>query len=400
MEETVPVHSTEVTFDNLKTAFDGKSDTDIRRAYWLFRAINSNLLVRVGPMVLKAALWLRLPVLGIVKATIFRQFCGGENIDDCSVTIKKLYSSGLGSVLDYSIEGEENEETFDSTCDEICRTIERSSGDPSIPFCVFKMTGVGRFEILARKSEGKSMNGDEENEFARIRDRVHRICSLASQKKVRVFIDAEESWIQQAIDDITDEMMQKFNASGRAVVFNTIQLYRTDRYDFMIESHRKALSGGYILGVKLVRGAYMEKERDRAMKLGYPSPIHTTHSNTNKDYDRALVYCMEHTDSIEVCAGTHNEHSSLLLTSLMNEKGLDPSDDRIWFSQLLGMSDHISYNLARAGYNVAKYVPYGPVKAVLPYLIRRAQENTSIAGQMGRELKMIISEQKRRKKRN
>jgi proline dehydrogenase len=262
------------------------------------------------------------------------------------------------------------------------------------------MTGVGRFELLEKKGQGKTLDSDDENEFLRIRNRVHRICSLASEKKVRVFIDAEESWIQQAIDDITDDMMQEFNVNGRAVVFNTIQHYRTDRYDFLIGSHRKARAGGYILGVKLVRGAYMEKERDRALKLGYPSPIHATHADTNADYDRALVYCMDHIDSIEVCAGTHNENSSLLLTSLMKEKAIEPSDDRIWFSQLLGMSDHISYNLAHAGYNVAKYVPYGPVKAVLPYLIRRAQENTSIAGQMGRELKMIISEQKRRKGRS
>jgi proline dehydrogenase len=398
MEETAPAFTQEVSFDDLRIAFDGKSDNDIRRAYWLFKTINSNFLVRVGPAVLKAALWLHLPVLGLVKATIFRQFCGGENIEDCAVTIKKLYSSGLGSVLDYSIEGEENEETFDSTCEEICRTIERSSGDRSIPFCVFKMTGVGRFEILRKKSEGELLSDGDQKEFTRIRNRVHRICALAGDKNVRVFIDAEESWIQQAIDDITDEMMQKFNVNGQAVVFNTIQLYRTDRYDFMVRSHQKALQGNYILGVKLVRGAYMEKERDRALKHGYTSPIHTSHQNTNKDYDRALVYCMEHINSIEVCAGTHNENSSLLLTNLMKEKGIEPSDDRIWFSQLLGMSDHISYNLAHSGYNVAKYVPYGPVKAVLPYLIRRAQENTSIAGQMGRELKMIIAEQKRRRK--
>ncbi len=397
MQNSELTHDTALSFDELEVAFGGKTDRDITRAYWLFKAINSNLLVRLGPAILKLALALRLPVLGIIKSTIFKQFCGGENIKDCGITIRKLQSQGLGSVLDYSIEGEENESTFNHTCNEICDTIERSKGDPAIPFCVFKMTGVGSFEILEKVSRKSKLSVDEEEEFKGLTDRVHRICALASKNNVRVFIDAEESWIQKAIDDLTDDMMQKYNTQGHAIVFNTIQLYRTDRLQFLKDSLSRAKQHNYKLGVKLVRGAYMEKERARAAKMGYPSPIQPDHASTNRDYDDALVYCMEHLNMTEVCAGTHNEKSCILLADEMNKLGLAVNDPRIWFSQLLGMSDHISYNLAAKGYNVAKYVPYGPVKSVLPYLIRRAQENTSIAGQMGRELKMIIGEQKRRR---
>jgi len=398
MEAEIKTSVNKLSFDNIEVAFDGKSDQDITRAYWLFRAINSNLLVRVGPQILKLALALRLPVLGIVKATIFRQFCGGENIKDCMATITKLSNFKLGSVLDYSVEGEENEDGFEHTCTEICDTIKRSKGDSAIPFCVFKMTGIARFGLLEKMSVNSTLTDQEHKEAEKIKSRLLQICSLAHECKVRVFIDAEESWIQNAIDIMTDEMMEQFNKGDDTIVFNTIQLYRHDRLQFLKSSYQKSVEKNYKLGLKLVRGAYMEKERERASKNGYPSPIQPDQNSTNKDYDDALAFCMDHLDSIELCAGTHNEKSCYLLAQLMDAKNISTNDDRIWFSQLLGMSDHISYNLAYAGYNVAKYVPYGPVTTVLPYLIRRAQENTSISGQMGRELKMILSEKKRRKK--
>jgi proline dehydrogenase len=385
-----------VDFENLEVAFASKSNQDLTRAYWLFRAMGSNFLVQNGPRLLDTALALRLPVLPVIKATIFRHFCGGDDIADCNKTIKALFKSGIGSVLDYSVEGAESESHFEETCREILANINRAKGEPAIPFCVFKMTGIAAFNILEKASAGTISTEEEQKALSGIRDRVLRICTAAAQNDVRIFIDAEESWIQPAIDALADEMMEKFNRN-RAIVFNTVQLYRTDRYEFSKASHRRAIKKGYKLGLKLVRGAYMEKERERAAQHGYPSPIQPTQETTNRDFDNTLEYCVEHRKDIEFCAGTHNEESCHLLLRLMALNNIPANDPGIWFSQLLGMSDHISYNLSAAGYNVAKYVPYGPVKSVLPYLIRRAQENTSIAGQTGRELRMISQEKKRRR---
>jgi proline dehydrogenase len=310
--------------------------------------------------------------------------------------VQALYQSHIGSVLDYSVEGAEEEPHFDETCNELLNNILRAKGDPAIPFCVFKTTGIGAFSILEKASAGKLITAEEQQAFGRIKERVSKICSLAAENNVRVFIDAEESWIQPAIDSMADAMMELHN-KNRAIVFNTVQLYRTDRFEFTKASHRKAKEKGYKLGLKLVRGAYMEKERERALQMGYPSPIQPTHEASNRDFDATVEYCVKHHLEIEFCAGTHNEESCHLLVRLMALNNIPANDQGIWFSQLLGMSDHISYNLAAAGYNVAKYVPYGPVKSVLPYLIRRAQENTSIAGQTGRELRMLLMEKKRRK---
>lgn len=385
-----------VGFNNLQIAFADKSDSELTRAYWLFRAMSSNTLVNNGPALLNVALTLRLPVTPIIRATLFKHFCGGIDISDCNYTIAKLWKSGIGSVLDYSVEGEEREENFEQTTSQILLNIDRAKGDHSIPFTVFKMTGIAGMSILEKVSSGKSLSNNDREAYDRVQKRVERICSHAAAKDVRIFIDAEETWIQQPIDDMADAMMEQFNRK-RAIVFNTVQLYRTDRLEFLKASHRKAREKGYILGMKLVRGAYMEKERERAIQIGYPSPIHPDHASTNRCYDDTVTYCMEHLGEIEFCNGTHNEESCHLMIRLMAEKNIPVNHPACWFSQLLGMSDHISYNLAAAGYNVAKYVPYGPVKSVLPYLIRRAQENTSIAGQTGRELRMILEEKKRRR---
>ena len=386
-----------VSFDNLETAFATKSNSDLEKAYWLFKAMGSNFLVSNGPTILNASLKLHLPVIPIIRATLFRHFCGGESITDCNKTVAALHQSGIGSILDYSVEGEETEAAFDQTTAELLATIDRAKGDPSIPFCVFKTTGIARFGCLEAVSQGGELNASLKQEFSRVKERFHKICERSAMHGVRIFVDAEESWIQQAIDDLTDEMMNAFNRGGKTIVFNTIQLYRHDRLAFLKASHQKAVDNGYTLGLKLVRGAYMEKERERARQMNYPSPIQPDHASSNRDYDAALEYCIQNIDTISFCAGTHNEDSCHLLARLMFESGIRHSDQRVWFSQLLGMSDHISYNLAKAGYNVAKYVPYGPVKSVLPYLIRRAQENTSIAGQTGRELNMIKAEKTRRK---
>ena len=388
--------SPNLSFDNLENAFASKSNQEIKQAYWLFKLIGYPKLVALGSSITGKALDWHLPVKGIIKATIFKQFCGGENIEECTKAIEKLHQYGVGSILDYSVEGAKEEYEFDASCEEIIATVMKAKGNKSIPFSVFKVTGLGRFDILEKVSAGIKLSEDENAAYGRIRARVKKICETAYQSDVCIFIDAEESWIQQAIDYLATENMERYNAS-KAIVYNTIQLYRHDRLAFIKTSYEHAKSGNYHLGLKLVRGAYMEKERARAASNGYASPIQPSKEATDKDYNSALNYCLEHIQQIAICAGSHNEESNLLLTELMKKYAIANNDQRIYFSQLLGMSDHISFNLAKAGYNVAKYVPYGPVNAVFPYLTRRAQENTSIAGQMGRELSLLVAEKKRRK---
>ncbi|HMR45496.1 MAG TPA: proline dehydrogenase family protein [Bacteroidia bacterium] len=386
-----------VSFNNLKVAFAYKSDADLKRAYWLFKLINVNFLVKIGPGITNAVLKMGLPIKPLIRATIYKHFCGGESIEQCTETINNLGKFGVGSILDYSVEGHHNESDFDHSCAEIVKTVKHASGKKNIPFSVFKVTGVGRMDLLERVSSQVLLTEAEEAEFQRLKARVESICKTATENNVRLFIDAEETWIQDAIDTMVDDMMLKYNKE-KTLIFNTVQLYRHDRVAFMKENIAKARSGNYKVGYKLVRGAYMEKERERATTNGYPSPIQPDKAACDHDYNEAVKLCIDNIDMVAVCAGTHNEESSALLTKLMEEKGIANSDERVWFSQLLGMSDHISFNLANAGYCVCKYVPYGPVVSVLPYLFRRAAENTSMSGQMGRELSMITQEIERRKK--
>ncbi len=385
-----------ISFSNIKNAFAYKSDAELNKAYWLFKAISNNFLVEWGPKVTMLALKLHLPVKPLIRATIYSHFCGGETIEECNKTIQQLGNYKVGSILDYSVEGHEKESDFDHSCEELQNTVKRAKGDSNIPFCVFKVTGVGRFDLLEQVSSGDALSENEEQEWQRLKIRVKKICQLAFDCNVRIFIDAEESWIQKAIDDLADEMMLLFNKE-KTIVYNTIQLYRHDRLLFLKQNIDLARAGTYKPGYKLVRGAYMEKERARAEKKKQPSPIQIDKAATDRDYDQAICVCIQHYDIVSICAGTHNEESSLLLTRLMEENKIENSDKQIWFSQLLGMSDHISFNLAEAGYNVCKYVPYGPVVSVLPYLFRRAAENTSISGQMGREMRNIRQERDRRK---
>lgn len=385
-----------LSFDNLQNAFEYKTDNEVRKAYWLFKAISNPLLVKYAPSLTAVSLKLHLPVKWAVKGTIYGHFCGGETIEECLQTIENLGKFHVGSILDYSVEGKEEEAEFDHACEEIMATTQRAAGDPNIPFSVFKPTGLARFALLEKVSARQSLNAEENAEYERVKSRIDKICSLAAINNVRVFIDAEESWIQHAIDELATMMMMKYNTQ-KAVVYNTIQLYLTDRLEFQRKALEHAVAKSYFIGLKLVRGAYMEKERKRAEELNYASPIQPDKTATDHDYDAALKFCIDHIDRISLCAGTHNAESSLLLTKLMKEKQIKNNDERVYFSQLLGMSDHISFNLAKAGYNVTKYVPYGPVISVLPYLTRRAQENTSMSGQMGRELSLLSRELKRRK---
>jgi proline dehydrogenase len=386
-----------ISFENTEIAFRSKSNKDLKRAYWLFKIIASPSIVRFGKIATNIALKLRLPIKSIVKATIFRQFCGGETILDCNSTISKLGEFKVGTILDYSVEGKTSDEDFDETVNIIIQTLLRGKEDKNIPFGVFKVTGIGRFDLIQKaSSENTDLSTKEKEEISIIVNRIDRICKAAYDANVPVFIDAEESWIQDAIDKWAFEMMLKYNRES-AIVFNTIQMYRHDRLVYLKSCLSMAKDNNVKYGVKLVRGAYMEKERLRASQIGYPSPIQPDKAASDRDYNLALEFIVCNVEHFALCAGTHNEHSSLYLTELLQKAGISTNDKRFYGAQLLGMSDHISYNLSEAGYNVAKYVPFGPVREVMPYLLRRADENTSVAGQTGRELSLIMKELKRRK---
>ena len=385
-----------LSFENTEIAFKHSTNFDLKRAYWLFRVINVNFLVKIGPPITNFAVNIGLPIKGLIKATIFKHFCGGETIAECDKTIKNLNAGSVGTILDYSIEGEDDEQVFDNTRDEIIKTIERAAVDKAVPITVFKITGVGRFSLLEKLDEGLQLSTIEEAEWQKVQDRVLAICKKAFDTGIPVMIDAEESWIQETIDMLALHMMERFNKE-KAIVYNTYQLYRHDKLQSIKDDYKTAVDKVFILGAKLVRGAYMEKERKRAEEKGYPSPIQPDKLAADKDYDAALDYCTDHIDKIAFVAGTHNEESCRVLAELLDKKQIDHKNPHVYFSQLLGMSDNLSFNLADAKYNVAKYVPYGPIKAVLPYLFRRAQENTAIAGQMSRELSLIVKEVKRRR---
>ena len=386
-----------VSVDDTAVAFSSKSDAELYKMYLLFKSMNSNTFVKVGGSLLNLALKLHLPVKFIIKPTIFNHFCGGETIEESERAIRELAAYNIGTILDYSVEGEGTEKSFDATRDEILRTVEKARGNKHIPFSVFKITGLMDTRLLEKVQARQELTADERGAFERGRERVNAICKRCYEADVRVFVDAEESWFQDTIDNLAYEMMELYNKE-KAIVYNTYQLYRHDRLDALKRDYENAVAGDYHLGVKPVRGAYMEKERKRAQELGYPSPINPTKQASDELYDNGLRFCIEHLDRIALCAGTHNEASSYLLMELMEEHGIAPSDERVFFAQLYGMSDNLSYNLAHAGYNVAKYVPYGPVEAVMPYLLRRANENTAIAGQSSREFTLINKEMERRKR--
>jgi proline dehydrogenase len=386
----------EKIFDNTQVAFSLKSDTELDRAYFLFKMIDSEPLVKIGTAVTNFALKAHLPVEGLIRATVFDHFCGGVNEDDCITVVDKMFTKGVSSVLDYSVEGKEEEEQFDAALEMTLKTVEFAKERLAIPFAVFKPTGLGRFELYEKLGEKQTLSPAEQEEWNRVVARFDKICSEAHKKDVALLIDGEESWMQDAADDLVTEMMRKYNKE-KAIVFNTLQMYRWDRLDYLKKLHEVAKAEGFFIGMKLVRGAYMEKENKRAEEKGYVSPICVSKEATDINYDNAVHYMLDHLDMMSIFAGTHNELSSYKLMEMMQEKGIAKNDNRIWFGQLYGMSDNISYNLAQNGYNVAKYLPFGPVKDVMPYLIRRAEENTSVAGQTSRELSMIKAERKRRK---
>lgn len=386
-------------FDNTAIAFRYRSDKELKQARFLFSSMGSPLLTGIGMSLTRFAMKLHLPINGLIKSTIFRQFCGGETMEEAADTAAMLGKYNIGVILDYGVEGKEGEAEFDQAVPEFIKAIRFAASQKNIPFISIKVTGFARFGLLEKCHSRAPLTTEERAEWQRVKDRVTAICREAAAQHIKVLVDAEESWIQKPIDELTDLMMETFNRET-AIVYNTFQLYLHERLGFLKESHKRAREKNYRLGAKLVRGAYMEKERKRAAELNYPSPVQPDKQHTDHDYDAALHFCLQDLNSLELFIGTHNEKSCLLAASLMQEKGIPAADRRVYFSQLFGMSDNISFNLADSGFHVAKYLPYGPVRDVMPYLMRRAQENTSVAGQTGRELSLINKELIRRKDQN
>ncbi len=382
-------------FNNTKIAFSLKSDSELERAFFLFNLIQSQPMVKIGTAVTNFALKAHLPVEGLIRSTVFDHFCGGVTEEDCISNIEKMHSNGVYSVLDYSVEGKETEEQFDIVKAKTLKNIEFAKKKDAIPFVVFKPTGVGRFSLYQKITEKKPLSNEEKSEWDAVMNRYYEICDKAIKFDVPILIDAEESWMQDAADVLVEGLMEKYNLD-KAIVFNTLQMYRHDRMEYLKSLHQKALKGNYHIGLKIVRGAYMEKERERARENKYLSPICKDKNATDENFNAAIKFMMEH-DKMALFAGTHNEESSYLLLGLAKKYNINSADQRLWFGQLYGMSDHISFNLAKEGFNTAKYVPFGPVRDVMPYLIRRAEENTSVAGQTNRELNLIKEERVRRK---
>lgn len=382
-------------FDNTEIAFSLKSKSELKKSFLLFKLMANPTLVAIGSKLTLFSFNTHLPIKGLVKRTVFNQFCGGETESDCLEVINRMSEKDVYSILDYSVEGKENEADFDAAMNKKLDLVEFANSHDEIPIVVMKPTALGRFTLWVKVSANTKLSISEEEEWKRIVNRFDAICKAAYEANLRVMIDAEESWMQDAADDLTRLMMQRYNKE-RVTVYNTLQCYRWDRLEFLKKEHQKAKSEGYKLGMKIVRGAYMEKERERAEDKGYPSPICATKEETDKTFNDALEYILDNINEIGLFVGTHNEASSYLAIELMNKKNIAKNNKAVWFGQLYGMSDHITFNLAVNGYNTAKLIPFGPVKEVIPYLIRRAEENTSVAGQTGRELTLITKEKERR----
>jgi len=402
-----------ISFDDTQKAFAYKTDSDLKKASFLFSSMGYASLVKLGTAITPWMIRVGLPVKGLIRNTIFKQFVGGESLEETTVVAKKLGEYGVDVILDYGVEGGDyGEEGLDHACDEFIRVINYAATQPNIPFMSIKVTGIARFGLLEKLDKSVEQNAgtlmkryvkaletltpDEEKEWQRVHERMRRICKAGADKKVGVLVDAEETWIQDPVDVLTILMMVQFN-STHAVVYNTIQLYRHDRLQFLKDSQEAAETKSFVLGAKLVRGAYMEKERRRALEMNYPSPIQPGKEATDNDYNNALAFCVQHIDQIAFIVASHNENSNLYTTQLLQQNGLPLDHPHVHFSQLYGMSDNITFNLASAGCKVSKYLPFGPIKDVIPYLMRRAQENSSVSGQTGRELALIKKELQRRK---
>ena len=383
-------------FENTATAFSLKTDSELERAYFLFKMIANEPLVKIGTVMTNFAIKTHLPVEGLIRATVFDHFCGGVNEEDCLPVVDRMWEKKVCSVLDYSVEGKDEEDPFDNATKIILKILDFVKEKEAIPFAVFKPSGFGRFDLYQKIGEKKELTEKEQAEWKRVVNRFDQVCKKAHDLDVSLLIDGEESWMQDAADDLVEDMMRKYNHK-KAIVFNTLQTYRWDRLQYLKDLHKRAMENGFKIGIKVVRGAYMEKENERAMEKGYPSPICESKKATDENFDATVAYMINNLETISLFSGTHNEESCYKLMQLINDYRLEKNNPGIWFGQLYGMSDHISFNLAQYGYNVAKYLPFGPVRDVMPYLIRRAEENTSVSGQTSRELSLLKKERKRRK---
>ena len=383
-----------ISFEDTSLAFADKTNAELYKIFLLFKAINYPRFTNIGTFAVNFMLAKHFPIKFLIKPTLYRQFCGGEDVTECLQTVNKLAEAKLFAILDYSIEGEKNDVNFDKTMGEILKTISLSASNSTIPFCVFKMSGLVSTKLLQKIQQKEALYPWEEKAYQTLLKRLDTIASFAAEKHVRLMADAEETWIQDVIDQLVLDLMRKFNKT-EPLVYNTAQMYRKDRPAYLTNLFKTAATESFHVGIKLVRGAYMEKERAYATEHKLPDPIQANKAATDKAYNDAMELCLQ-TDHVAICAGTHNENSCQLLVKHLQHTETINSPDH-FFAQLYGMSDNISYNLAAAGFNVAKYVPYGPVEKVMPYLFRRAQENTSVAGQSGRELELIVKEIKRRR---
>jgi proline dehydrogenase len=384
-----------LSFDNTANAFRSKNNSDLKQSHWLFSMMNNPLLVSTGTRLASLALAMHLPINGLIRATIFKQFCGGESLTQSIPVIQQLKAVQVESILDYAVEAKESEAEFEQTTQELLKVIQFAS-EQNIPFVSVKVTGLARFSLLEKLQAKELCSTEEQEEFRRVKERLRTICQAGSDKQVGILVDAEETWIQDPVDALVNGMMLAFNKE-KPVVYNTIQHYRHDRLAYLVKCIQLASENNYIYAIKLVRGAYMEKERLRAQQLNYPSPIQPNKAACDADFDAGVAACLENSQSVAVFIASHNEQSALKATKLMAELNIMPTHPHVHFSQLYGMSDHMTFNLSTAGYNAYKYLPFGPIRDVMPYLIRRAQENTSISGQMSRELRLLKAEMQRRK---
>lgn len=387
--------NTKVDFNNSSKAFVKKTNSELYKSLWLFRLMKFPLLVKIFSGATIIFLKSKVPIKTIIRKTIFQQFCGGENLAETQKIVVGLKQSNIGSILDYSVESKNNSLDFERTKTEIIEVIKLAQGNPAIPYTSLKLSGIISSHALEKLSTHQRLTLQEKGEYEMGTERLEEICNEAYNRNVPIYFDAEESWIQEPIDRLAEDMMRKFN-SKKAIILTTLQMYRIDRINYLKLLLRIAKDEDFYIGIKLVRGAYMEKENLRAAQLGYTSPIQTSKNETDEDFDKAITICLENIPRVTLCAGTHNEASTIHLLNEMSRLGIPNDSENVYFSQLYGMSDHITYNLANANYNVTKYLPYGPIESVIPYLIRRAQENTAIAGQMGRELHLITKERSRR----
>ncbi len=389
--------SVDLDFSNTKIAFEYKTDQELKKSAWLFNLMNKPWLVKIGSKLAMLGIRLRLPfVKPIIKNTIFSHFCGGTTLLESQHTIEVLAAHNVQTVLDYGVEAKQTEDDFNATMNEAIRGIEFASQNDSISVVSSKITGLARFSLLEKVHRGETLTDEETIEFNNVVKRMDAMCHKASDLGVSIFFDAEESWIQNTLDQLVNQMMERYNKE-KPVVYNTFQLYLTDRLQFLLDSYERAQEEGYIFGAKLVRGAYMEKERARAEEMGYPSPVQPNFQATNDAYNMAVRFCVDNYETMASCNASHNEFSNRLQAQLMVEKGIPKDHPNLMFAQLYGMSDNLTFNLAKAGYRVAKYVVYGPVKDVIPYLLRRAEENTAVTGDMSREYGLLLKEVKRRR---